>query len=293
MKYQDKLCCCVPRNMEEHKNLLKTEWCIYYKGPKHRCDKGHACGFAHYKSDFGKPRLPKAQQKAYCAEWLQTGTCSWGDKCQYRHEYEYCGQWLQTNSCWRGDKCKYLHEYESKPGGQSLRLRPAPFPPQGRVILTSRSPCHRRTRRVKDRSRSKDRSWSPSHQRTRGIKDRSRSPCHLSRPSDFNPGNNPTYIWKKVKQEEEQEEVGPIIKKNIKNNIKKNIKKNKKGGEHSNIPPQRRLDELQKPQPADEENRDADKPQDDWELPEIDDSTLARNSEEEVDWDEDKDEDEA
>ena len=96
-----------------------------------------------------------------------------------------------------------------------------------------------------------------------------------------------------MKQEEEQEEVGPIIKKNIKNNIKKNIKKNKKGGEHSNIPPQRRLDELQKPQPADEENRDADKPQDDWELPEIDDSTLARNSEEEVDWDKDKDEDEA
>ena len=50
---------------------------------------------------------------------------------------------------------------------------------------------------------------------------------------------------------------------------------------------------MQKPQPADEENRDADKPQDDWELPEIDDSTLARTSEEEVDWDKDKDEDEA
>ena len=125
MKYQDKLCCCVPRNMEEHKNLLKTEWCIYYKGRRHRCDKGNACGFAHYKSDFGKPRPPKAQQKAYCAQWKQFKTCSFGAKCQYRHVSEVASPSTLEVTCPKAEPA------EAKP--------PEDDPPEAEPALTSSS----------------------------------------------------------------------------------------------------------------------------------------------------------
>ena len=125
MKYQDKLCCCVPRNMEEHKNLLKTEWCIYYKGRRHRCDKGNACGFAHYKSDFGKPRPPKAQQKAYCAQWKQFKTCSFGAKCQYRHVSEVASPSTLEVTCPKAEPA------EAKP--------PEDDPPEAQPALTSSS----------------------------------------------------------------------------------------------------------------------------------------------------------
>ena len=123
--YQNKLCCCVPRNMEEHKNLLKTEWCIYYKGRRHRCDKGNACGFAHYKSDFGKPRLPKAQQKAYCAQWKQFKTCSFGAKCQYRHVSEVASPSTLEVTCPKAEPA------EAKP--------PEDDPPEAEPALTSSS----------------------------------------------------------------------------------------------------------------------------------------------------------
>ena len=123
--YQNKLCCCVPRNMEEHKNLLKTEWCIYYKGRRHRCDKGNACGFAHYKSDFGKPRPPKAQQKAYCAQWKQFKTCSFGAKCQYRHVSEVASPSTLEVTCPKAEPA------EAKP--------PEDDPPEAEPALTSSS----------------------------------------------------------------------------------------------------------------------------------------------------------
>ena len=114
------------------------------------CPNGFGCSFAHGDSDLrsvwpgsgvrggaGAPRFPGDNMKTVmCKNWMELGTCSFGDKCTFAHSEEQirngkeqkiifqnprfkttlCKQYSEGEFCELGDNCHFAH------GPDELRL---------------------------------------------------------------------------------------------------------------------------------------------------------------------------